>query len=116
MEGLVQRTKGDFTHMSDSVPGWSSATVDQNAHMWALQQGDHRKVRFLTWFSLSKECVKRQEVDGTRLEVLSVALPCSFHQSNHRTQSGFKERGLLVGGVSKKLWPSKKSDTGKPSA
>lgn len=55
-------------------------------------------------------------MDSARLEVLSITLPCSFHQSNHRTQSGFKERGHLVGGVSKKLWPSKKSDTGKPSA
>lgn len=36
-----------------------------------------------------------------RLEVLSITLPSTCHQRSPRTQSGFKERGLLVGELSR---------------
>ena len=51
--------------------------------------------------AFKREHFKRQEVATARLEVLSITLPSTCHQSSPRTQSGFKERGLLVGELSR---------------
>lgn len=64
--------------------------------------------------SYMAQTFKRQEVATARREVLSITLPNTCHQSSPRTQSGFKERGLLIGGMSGS-GAHPLSATGKPS-